>query len=223
MLLEGADINLTTVLVYSVILFGVQILCHYIPKFCKMGDNGERWMLIIFFGLCLGVAFNMVIPGSLHIVTDAWEEYQNATEVDEMYRILGLMRRLDDDDDDDDSFRRIIGVAICVGFMILFLADYISKEVTKKHRVNEVSLPLVDGMKSKLPLYTNGSLVNLYATYYVLSALGCMSAYLVCDNKHQRTFILIAQFICMLPPTCLYGRQMIRQNVSAGKCRFADS
>ena len=126
MLLEGADINLTTVLVYSVILFGVQILCHYIPKFCKMGDNGERWMLIIFFGLCLGVAFNMVIPGSLHIVTDAWEEYQNATEVDEMYRILGLMRRLDDDDDDDDSFRRIIGVAICVGFMILFLADYIS-------------------------------------------------------------------------------------------------
>ena len=126
----------------------------------------------------------------------------------------------DDDDDDDDGFRRIIGVAICVGFMVLFLADYISKEVTKKQRVNEVSLPLVDGAQPKLPLYTNGALENLYVTYYILSAVGCMSAYLVCDNEHQRTFILIAQFICMLPSTCLFGRQMIRQNVSTGKCKY---
>lgn len=133
-----------------------------------------------------------------------------------------LIRRLDDDDDDDDDdgFRRIIGVAICVGFMVLFLADYISKEVTKKQRVNEVSLPLVDGAQPKLPLYTNGALENLYVTYYILSAVGCMSAYLVCDNEHQRTFILIAQFICMLPSTCLFGRQMIRQNVSTGKCKY---
>ena len=222
MLLKGAEINLTTILVYSAILFGVQLLCHYIPKVCKMGDKGERWMLIVFFGLCLGVAFNMVIPGSLHIVTDAWESYENSTEIEELNRMYHLIRRLDydDDDDDDDGFRRIIGVAICVGFMVLFLADYISKEVTKKQRVNEVSLPLVDGAQPKLPLYTNGALENLYVTYYILSAVGCMSAYLVCDNEHQRTFILIAQFICMLPSTCLFGRQMIRQNVSTGKCKY---
>ena len=174
-------------------------------------------MLIVFFGLCLGVAFNMVIPGSLHIVTDAWESYENSTEIEELNRMYHLIRRLDDD---DDGFRRIIGVAICVGFMVLFLADYISKEVTKKQRVNEVSLPLVDGAQPKLPLYTNGALENLYVTYYILSAVGCMSAYLVCDNEHQRTFILIAQFICMLPSTCLFGRQMIRQNVSTGKCKY---
>lgn len=73
-------------------------------------------MLIVFFGLCLGVAFNMVIPGSLHIVTDAWESYENSTEIEELNRMYHLIRRLDDDDDDDDDdgFRRIIGVAICV-------------------------------------------------------------------------------------------------------------
>ena len=225
MILGEVELDFTTILVYSSILFLVQLLCHYIPKIFSMGKKGESGLLIVFFGLCLGVAFNMVIPGSLHVVTDAWEEYQNATETEEVLRTLGVLRRLqgrvfddDDDDDDDDSFRRIIGVSICVGFMLLFLADFIGKEMTKKQRANEVKVALVDGQVEPVTIYTNSGLLMLYISYYILASLGCMSAYLVCDNQSQRMFMLVAQLVCMMPTPFLYGMQMKRQTITGASC-----
>ena len=224
MLLDEIELDWKTIVIYSCILFAVQLLGHLVPKMVGMGEKGEKWTLICFFGLCLGVAFNITIPGSLHVVTDAWEAYSNATKEVEIDLLFNTFRRLDDDDDDDDdSFRRIIGVAICVGFMLMFLADYISKGCTKKSRKDSVALPLADGAEQKLPAYTNGSLVNLFIVYYIFAAVGCMGAYLVCDNKHQRVFILIAQAICMIPPTIIYGMQMIRQKNSPCVCGSARS
>lgn len=227
MILGEVELDFVTILAYSSILFLVQMFCHYIPKIFGMGKKGEAGLLIVFFGLCLGVAFNMVIPGSLHVVTDAWEEYQNATETEEVLRAFSMIRRLqgrvfddDDDDDDDDSFRRIIGVAICLGFMLLFLADYIGKMVTKNQREKEIKVALVDGETKPVTTYTNCGLLTLYVSYYVLAALGCMSAYLVCDNASQRMFMLVAQLFCMMPTPFLYGMQMKRQTTTGASCMF---
>lgn len=207
---------------YSICLFVVMFLCHYIPKMTHMGKKGEKWMIIIFFGLLIGVAFNITIPGSLAVVTEAFEDYSNATETETIFNFVNSLRRLedgDDDDDDDDNFRRIIGVAICLGFMILFLADFISKSMTKKQRENEVSLPVGEEGPVEKSEYTLCALKNFYGHYYVFAALGCIGAYLVCETKVQRAFILISQFICLLPTCLIYGRQLVTEKASSSKSK----
>ena len=69
-----------TVCIANVCLFLALVLGHSIPPTFNMGKTGKKWFLIIFFGLLVGIAFNIVLPSSLHIVTDAWEAYQNSTK-----------------------------------------------------------------------------------------------------------------------------------------------
>ena len=136
MFLSEESVDLKTVCIANVCLFLALVLGHSIPPTFNMGKTGKKWFLIIFFGLLVGIAFNIVLPSSLHIVTDAWEAYQNSTKDNDTDIFFELLRRLDDDDDDDDddSFRRIIGVAICFGFMVLFVAEFVSKQMTQKQR-----------------------------------------------------------------------------------------
>lgn len=211
-------IDLGHLSIFSVCLFAVLLVGHYIPAMFKMGKAGKKWFLIVFFGTCLGIAFNIVLPSSLHIVTDAWEAYQNATEDENLLELLSFARRLDDDDDDDDdSFRRIIGVAICFGFMVLFVAEFISKSMTKKARAAEIQLPLVGNKEQDRDEYSRGALRNLYVSFYAFSSLGCMGGYLVCDSKVQRVFILISQAVCLFPASVLFGLKMREDNISCGK------
>ena len=211
-------IDLGHLSIFSVCLFAVLLVGHYIPAMFKMGKAGKKWFLIVFFGICSGIAFNIVLPSSLHIVTDAWEAYQNATEDENLLELLSFARRLDDDDDDDDdSFRRIIGVAICFGFMVLFVAEFISKSMTKKARAAEIQLPLVGNKEQDRDKYSRGALRNLYVSFYAFSSLGCMGGYLVCDSKVQRAFILISQAVCLFPASVLFGLKMREDNISCGK------
>ena len=219
-MLGEESLNFMGIAIYSACLFVVMLLCHYIPKMTHMGKQGEKWVLIIFFGILIGVAFNINIPGSLLVVTEAFNDYSNATETEEVMKLINSVRRLedgDDDDDDDDNFRRIIGVAICLGFMILFLVDYIAKNMTKKHREQEVALPVEEKAPVEKSAYTLCSLKLFYSQYYIFAALGCMAAYLVCESENQRVFILICEFICLLPTCIIYGRQLVKEN--AGCCK----
>ena len=210
MFLSEESIDLKTVCIANVCLFLALVLGHSIPPTFNMGKTGKKWLLIIFFGLLVGIAFNIVLPSSLHIVTDAWEAYQNSTKDNDTDIFFELLRRLDDDDDDDDddSFRRIIGVAICFGFMVLFVAEFVSKQMTKKQRANEVQLPLVEKPQAERDEYSRSALRNLYISFYVFAALGCMGGYLVCDSSVQRAFIFIAQGLCLFPASVLYGLKM---------------
>ena len=223
-MLGEEKLNFLGITIYSACLFVTMLLCHYIPKWTHMGKKGEEWMIIIFFGILIGVAFNITIPGSLLVVTEAFEDYSNSTDADSLFRLLDSARRLDDgddDDDDDDGFRRIIGVAICLGFMILFLADFVSKSMTKKQREKEITLPVAEGTVVEKSAYTLCALKNFYGCYYIFAALGCMGAYLVCESENQRIFILVSEFICLLPTCLIYGRQLVVENASGSKCIFS--
>ncbi len=219
MFLSEESVDLKTVCIANVCLFLALVLGHSIPPTFNMGKTGKKWFLIIFFGLLVGIAFNIVLPSSLHIVTDAWEAYQNSTNDNDTDIFFELLRRLDDDDDDDDddSFRRIIGVAICFGFMVLFVAEFVSKQMTKKQRANEVQLPLVEKPQVERDEYSRSALRNLYISFYVFAALGCMGGYLVCDSSVQRAFIFIAQGLCLFPASVLYGLKM-REDQTSTSC-----
>lgn len=220
MLFGEEGLNVAGMTIYSFCLFAVMMLCHYLPKMTHMGKKGEKWTIIIFFGILIGIAFNITIPGSLLVVTEAFEDYSNSTEAEDVMRLVNSFRRLDDDDDDDDDddgFRRIIGVAICLGFMILFLADFISKNMTKKHREKEVALPVAEEGHVEKNAYTLCALKNFYGCYYVFAAMGCMGAYIACESENQRIFILISEFICLLPTCMIYGRQLVSENASGLK------
>lgn len=222
-MLGEEGLNFMGITIYSACLFVAMLLCHYIPKMTHMGKKGEKWTIIISFGLLIGIAFNITIPGSLLVVTEAFEDYSNATETEEIFRLVNSFRRLhdhdDDDDDDDDNFRRIIGVAICLGFMILFLVDYIAKHMTKKQRESEVALPVEEKTPVEKSTYTLCSLKLFYSMYYVFAAMGCMAAYLVCESDNQRVFILICEFVCLLPTCFIYGRQLMTDNASGCKSK----
>ena len=102
-MLGEEKLNFLGITIYSACLFVTMLLCHYIPKWTHMGKKGEEWMIIIFFGILIGVAFNITIPGSLLVVTEAFEDYSNSTDADSLFRLLDSARRLDDGDDDDDD------------------------------------------------------------------------------------------------------------------------
>ena len=209
------------VCIASLCLFLVLMIGHSIPPTFKMGKTGKKWFLIIFFGLLVGIAFNVVLPSSLHIVTEAWEAYENSTKEIDPDIFFDLLRRLDDDDDDDDDgFRRIIGVAICFGFMVLFVAEFVSKQMTKKQRANEIQLPLVEKPHEERDEYSRSALRNLYISFYVFAALGCMGGYLVCDSSVQRAFIFIAQGACLFPASVLYGLKMCEDQTSTSRSTF---
>ena len=215
------ELGFMDILIHSICLFVVMFVCHYIPKMTGMGKKGEKWVIIISFGLLIGIVFNITVPGSLLVVTEAFEDYNNSTETEEVMKMLSSLRRLhggdDDDDDDDDNFRRIIGVAICLGFMILFLVDYIAKNMTKKQREQEVALPVEGEAQVEKKPYTLNALRVFFANYYIFTGLGCMGAWIANESDNQRIFLITSQTLCLLPTCFIYGKQLFDEK--AGCCR----
>ena len=46
MLLDEIELDWKTIVIYSCILFAVQLLGHLVPKMVGMGEKGEKWTLI---------------------------------------------------------------------------------------------------------------------------------------------------------------------------------
>ena len=226
MLFESEPLDLKDLAIYSAVLFVVMFFCHFIPKWFGMGKRGEKYMLVLFFGLCVGVTFNMVLPGSLVIVTEAYEDYAETNSTVEVngpiFNLARLMHGGGGEGEEEEGFRRIIGVAICTGFMILFIADYIAKELTKKKRAQEVSLPTAEEVAQEKNAYSNCGLKVLYSMFYLFASLGCMGGYLACESERQRLFILISQMITVIPLAILYGMQTKRDQTSTKKSRCVE-
>ena len=221
MLQGGENISLADLALFSAILFVIMFFSHFIPKWFGMGKAGEKYMLVIFFGLCVGFVFNVILPGSLVVVTEAHEDYEahNSSEhVEALFHFGGLTHGGGGDEDGD--FRRILGVAICTGFMLLFVADFIAKEMTKKKNAQEVVLPSNDDVALiKKNTYSNCGLKFFFSMFYLFAALGCMGGYLACESDRQRLFILIAEAVVVIPTSILYGMQTKRDQTSTKKSR----
>lgn len=222
-MLQGVEnISLADIAIFSAIMFAVMFFSHFIPKWFGMGRVGEKYMLVIFFGLCVGFIFNVILPGSLVVVTEAYEDYEayNSSEpVEALFDFARLTHGGGGDDDDDGDFRRILGVAICTGFMLLFVADFIAKEMTKKKNAQEVVLPSNDNVALIKNTYSNCGLKFFFSMFYLFTALGCMGGYLACESDRQRLFILIAEMVVVLPTSILYGMQTKRDQTSTKKSR----
>lgn len=220
MLQGGENISLVDIAIFSAILFVVMFFSHFIPKWFGMGKTGEKYMLVIFFGLCVGFIFNVILPGSLVVVTEAYEDYEafNSSEhAAALLHVGGLTHGGGGEEDGD--FRRILGVAICTGFMLLFIADFVAKEMTKKKNAQEVVLPSNDNIALIKNTYSNGGLKFFFSMFYLFAALGCMGGYLACESSRQRLFILIAEIVVVLPTAILYGMQTKRDETSTKKSK----
>ena len=202
-------------------------------RFFNYSKKLNIFLLVTLFGLISSDVYNIIIPGTLLIINKAV-----LAEHHETNSTVSLLSALHEEEEGDDvefgPYFRLMGVSICVGFMFLYIFDYIAQQVNKKYLEEEyVHSPLVEELEKndveshdhchhchdELEYYeeysysTQGFLI-LFGSYFFFTGFGIGPLLAIGIPTTQVLFIFLSVFLCSILVLYTMGKNISASPIS---------